>query len=131
MKQQPTRGGRRENSGRKSGPQGKRVKTAITMRPDQYETIKGNRSNAIEIALDFFEKAVKFVHVADDGTRYEGIATVTTERGFRPDVRIHLCDECDEHGNHVRPFYPYKEEGLTEEEKSLRAAIEQSAIEAQ
>lgn len=52
MDGKPTRGGRRQNAGRKSGPQGKRIKTVITMRPDQYGSIKGNLSATIEQALD-------------------------------------------------------------------------------
>ena len=53
---QSTRGGRRKNAGRKLGPQGKRIKTAITMRPDLYQATKAARSGMIEAALDQFLK---------------------------------------------------------------------------
>lgn len=56
---QPTHGGRRQNAGRKSGPQGPRVKTAITMRPDLYEATKAARSGMIEAALDQFLKTTE------------------------------------------------------------------------
>ena len=51
-----THGGARPNTGPKVGPHGKRVKTAITMRPDQYEATKAARSGMIEAALDEFLK---------------------------------------------------------------------------
>lgn len=54
MKPQSTHGGRRPGSGRKSGPQGPRMKAGITMRPDQYEATKAARSGMIEAALDQF-----------------------------------------------------------------------------
>lgn len=60
---QPTRGGRRPNAGRKSGPQGPRVKTAITMRPDQYEATKAARSGMIEAALDKWLNMTYFIQV--------------------------------------------------------------------
>lgn len=132
MKPQSTHGGRRPGAGRKSGPQGKRVKTAITMRRDQYEAIKGNRSAKIEQALDWLEKSVYFVHVTDDGKMFKGKAIVTTEQGFEPDVLILTCEEQDEHGLFVRVFYPYgKEADASEADKALRRLIEQTAIEAQ
>ncbi len=128
----PTRGGRRPNAGRKSGPQGKRVKTAITMRRDQYEATGGNRSATIEQALDWLEKSVNFVHVTDDGRRFVGKAAVTTETGFEPDVLILTCEEQDEHGLFIRVFYPYgKEADASEADKAIRRLIEQTAIESQ
>lgn len=48
-----TRGGSRPGSGAKKKPPGeKRIKVAISMRPDLYEATKGNRSGLIEEALD-------------------------------------------------------------------------------
>ena len=132
---QSTHGGRRPGAGRKSGPQGPRIKAGITMRPDQYEATKAARSGMVEAALDKWltaEKAVNFVHVTDDGRRFEGKAIVTTEDGFEPDVLILTCEEQDEHGLFVRVFYPYgKEADASEADKALRRLLEISAIEAQ
>ena len=48
----PKRGGTRQGSGRpKKADSQKRVKTAITMKPEHYEATKGNRSGMIEKAL--------------------------------------------------------------------------------
>lgn len=49
----PKRGGSRPGSGAPRKPPGeKRIKTAISMRPDLYEATEGNRSAIIEEALD-------------------------------------------------------------------------------
>lgn len=47
---------RAPGGGRKPKPPGeKRIKVAITMRPDLYESTAGNRSAEIEAALDFYK----------------------------------------------------------------------------
>lgn len=51
------RGGRRENPGGrplKNPEKGKRVKRAITLRPDHDEKLMTNRSQIIEAALDIY-----------------------------------------------------------------------------
>lgn len=57
----PGRGGRRDNAGRKRwAPElSARIKTAITLRPDHYETLTGkNRSAYIDAGLDVVQYAL-------------------------------------------------------------------------
>lgn len=61
MEVTPKRGGTRQGSGRpKKADSQKRVKTAITMKPEHYEATKGNRSGMIENALDYYLNRNKF-----------------------------------------------------------------------
>lgn len=56
-----TRGGRRDNAGRKRWKPEltARIKTAITLRPDHYETLAGkNRSAYIDAGLDIVQYAL-------------------------------------------------------------------------
>lgn len=55
------RGGTRQGSGRpKKADSQKRVKTAITMKPEHYKATKGGRSQMIEKALDYYLNRNKF-----------------------------------------------------------------------
>ena len=89
MKPQSTHGGRRPGAGRKSTrPVSKQPVYLFVDQMDKYGTAEKVRE-----ALD---KSVNFVHVTDDGRRFEGKAVVTTEPGFEPDVLILTCEEQDE-----------------------------------
>jgi len=125
MKPQSTHGGRRPGAGRKTTrPVSKQPVYLFVDQMDKYGTAEKVRE-----ALD---KSVNFVHVTDDGRRFEGKAVVTTEPGFEPDVLILTCEEQDEHGVFVRVFYPYgKEADASQADKAIRRLIEQTAIEAQ
>jgi len=91
-----TRGGRRDNAGRKPQNQilGARVKTAITLRADHFETLEGkNRSAYIDAGLDVVQYAlghsagidaclIAYYAIGDAIERLERIRDYNPDTGF-------------------------------------------------